>query len=44
MLCHQILGHIGEKGSHALKNKNLFDGLNDCVLEFDFCEHYIYGK
>jgi len=20
------------------------DGLNDCALEFDFCEHYIYGK
>jgi hypothetical protein len=28
----------------SLKNKNLVDGLNDCSLEFDFCEHCIYGK
>ena len=44
MLWHQRLGHIGEKGLHTLKNKNLVDGLNDCNLEFYFCEHCIYGK
>ena len=44
MLWHQRLGHIGEKGLRTLKNKNLFDGLNDCNHEFDFCEHCIYGK
>ena len=44
MLWHQRLGHIGEKGLRTLKNKNLVDGLNDCNLEFDFCEHCIYGK
>ena len=44
MAWHQRLGHIGEKGLHALKNKNMVDGLNDYSLEFDFCEHCIYGK
>jgi hypothetical protein len=28
----------------GLEKKNLVDGLNDCALEFDFCEHCIYGK
>jgi len=27
-----------------LKNKNLVEGMSDCNLEFDFCEHFIYGK
>jgi len=27
-----------------LKNKNLVEGLTDCNLDFDFCEHCIYGK
>ena len=22
----------------------IIDGLNDCTLEFEFCEHCIYGK
>lgn len=44
MLWHLRLGHIGEKGLRTLKNKNLVNGLNDCNLEFDFCEHCIYGK
>ena len=43
MLWHRRLGHVGEKGLWTLKNKNLVDGLNDC-LDFDFCEHCIYGK
>jgi hypothetical protein len=37
------LGHISEKGLWALKNKNI-DGLNECSLQFDFCEHFKYGK
>ncbi|GLJ29753.1 hypothetical protein SUGI_0587340 [Cryptomeria japonica] len=44
MLWHQRPGHIGEKGLRTLKNKNLVEGLNDCNLDFDFCEHCIYGK
>jgi hypothetical protein len=44
MLWHQILGHVGEKGIRALKNKNIVDGLNDFALEFYFCKHCIYGK
>lgn len=44
MLQHEKLNHIGEKVLRTLKNKNLVDGLNDCNLEFDFCEHCIYGK
>ena len=39
MLWHLRFGHIGEKGLRTLKNKNLVEGLNDCNLEFDFCEH-----
>lgn len=44
MLWHQRLDHIGEKGLKALKNKNLVEGLDDCNLEFNFCEHCVYGK
>ena len=44
MLWHQRLNHIDEKGLRTLKNKNIVDGLNDYNLEFDFCEHCIYGK
>ena len=44
MLWHMRFGHIGEKGLRTLKNKNLVEGLNDCNLEFDFCEHCVYGK
>jgi hypothetical protein len=44
MLQHQRLGHIGEKGLLALKDKNLVNGLNYCALEFYFCEHLIYRK
>lgn len=44
LLWHMRFGHIGEKGFRTLKNKNLIKGLNDCILEFDFYEHYVYGK
>jgi len=44
MLWHKRFGHIGEKGLRTLKNKNIVEGLDDFNLEFDFCEHCIYGK
>jgi hypothetical protein len=44
MLWHQRLGQIGEKGFKTLKNKILIERLNDCNLEFNFCEHYLYGN
>ena len=44
MLWHMRFGHIGEKGLRTLKNKNLVEGLNYYNLEFDFYEHYVYGK
>lgn len=44
MLWYQRLGHDGEKGLRALKNKILIEGLNDCNLELNFCEHCVYEK
>lgn len=44
MFKHYRLGHMGEKVLKSLKNKNPVDGLTDYNLEFDFYEHYIYGK
>lgn len=44
MLWHQRLGHIGDKGLRALKNKSITEGLNDCHLELDSYKHFIYGK
>lgn len=44
MSWNQSLGHICEKGLRAFKNKSLVEGLDDCNLEFDFWEHYVYGK
>jgi hypothetical protein len=40
MLWHQRLGHIGEKGLQTLHDK----GMANCTLDFDLCEHCIYGK
>ena len=40
MLWHQRLGHIGEKGLQSLQGK----GMSNCNSDFDFCEHYLYGK
>ena len=40
MLWHQRLGHIGEKGLRTLHGKSM----SNCTLDFDFCEHCIYGK
>ena len=44
MLWHQSLGHIDEKVLQDLKTKSLVDRLNDCDLEFYFCEHSIYRQ
>ena len=44
ILCHQRLGHIGEKGIQALQGKGMVEGMNDFTLDFDLCEHCIYGK
>jgi hypothetical protein len=36
--------NIGEKGLRAMKNKGMVEDFPECNLEFDFCEHCIYGK
>jgi hypothetical protein len=41
---HQRLGHIGEKGLRALHSKGMVEGMSNCTLDFDFCEHFLYGK
>jgi hypothetical protein len=43
-LWHQRLGHIGEKGLRTLHGKGMVEGMSNCTLDFDFCEHCIYGK
>ena len=44
MSWHQRMGHIGEKGLRELQGKAMVEGMTDCTLDFDFCEHCIYGK
>jgi hypothetical protein len=44
MLWHQRLGHMGEKGLRTLQSKGIVEGMSNCTLDFDFCEHFIYGK
>jgi hypothetical protein len=44
MLWHQILGHIGEKGLRLLHGKGMVEGMYNFSLDFDFCEHCLYGK
>ena len=44
MLWHQRLGHIGENGLRALQGRGMVEGMTDFTLDFDFCEHCIYGK
>ena len=38
------MGHIGEKGLHTLYKKGMVQGIPNCSMGFDFCEHCIYGK
>jgi hypothetical protein len=44
MFWHQILGHIGEKGFRLLHGKGMVEGMSKYSLDFDFCEHFVYGK
>jgi hypothetical protein len=44
MLWHQRLGHIREKGLRILHGKGMVEGMSNCSLNFDLCEHFIYGK
>jgi hypothetical protein len=44
MLWHQRLGHIGEKGLRLLHGKGMVEGMSNCSLDFDFCEHCLYGN
>jgi hypothetical protein len=44
MMWHQILGHIGEKGIRLLHDKGMVEGMSNCSMDFDFCEHCVYGK
>jgi hypothetical protein len=44
MLWHQRLGHIGEKGLRTLHDKGMVEGMSNCTMDFDFYEHFIYGK
>ena len=44
MLWHQRLGHIGEKGLRLLHGKGRVEGMSNFSLDFDFCEHCLYGK
>ena len=44
MLWHKILGHIGEKGLQAIQGKYIVEGMSNCKLDFDFCDHYLYEK
>jgi hypothetical protein len=44
MLWHQILGHIREKGLQILHSKCMVEGMSKFSLDFDFCEHCVYGN
>jgi hypothetical protein len=44
MLWNQRLGHIGEKGLQLLHCKGMVGGISKCSLDFDLCEHCVYGK
>jgi transposase InsO family protein len=43
-LWHERMGHIGEKGLRDMQRKGMVEGLPECGLEVNFCEHCIYGK
>ena len=44
MLWHQRLGDIGEKGLKILHGNGMVEVMSNCSLDFDFCEHCVYGK
>jgi hypothetical protein len=35
---------MGEKGLRLLHSKGMFDGMPKFSLDFDLCEHCVYGK
>jgi hypothetical protein len=41
MMWHQRLGHTGENGLRTLHGKGMVEGMSNCTLDFDFCEHCI---
>jgi hypothetical protein len=44
ILWHQRLGHIGEKVIRLLHGKGILEGMSNYSLDFDLCEHFLYGK
>ena len=44
MLWNQRLGNIGEKGLRLLHGKGMVEGMSNCSLDFDLCEHCVYVK
>ena len=44
MLWNQRLGHIGEKGLWILHRHGMVEGMSNFSLDFDFREHFVYGK
>jgi hypothetical protein len=44
MSWNQRLGHIEEKGFRLLHSKFMVEGMYNCSLDFDLCEHCLYGK
>ena len=44
MRWHQMLGHTGEKGLHILHRNGMVEGMSNFSLDFDLCEHCVYGK
>jgi hypothetical protein len=44
MLWHQRMAHIREKGLRLLHGKGMVEGMSNCSLYFDFCEHCVYEK
>jgi hypothetical protein len=44
MLWHQRLGHIEKKALRLLHGEVMLKGMFKCSMDFDLCEHYVYGK
>ena len=44
MLWNQRLGHFREKGLRILHSKGMVAGMYKLSLDFDLCEHCLYGK
>jgi hypothetical protein len=43
MMWHHSLGNIGEKGLRILHSKGMIEGMSIYSLDFDLCEHFVYG-